>query len=390
MYYTAITQQLASVFPKGYHSCKGDRKSTRNLLFHKHCKFKQELWFTVLVSLLLLAVSSCMAQENVLQLLEKEFQKVVASTRPTVVKVVATQRAQIQLQPTEKKMFVNRQNIGSGIIIDTAGHIVTTTFDADVKKIEVIFNNGKSSPAKLIGEDSLTDIAVFHVETDYSEPVARMRPGDSSKINAGSWIVTVGNSYGNSPIISFGIVSGWDTLPKQLCTDVIKINAPVTPGNSGGAVVNTTGEVVGMILAVLTESTPWNFYTDLPKVTEFEFFSSSQGWGNQDITFAIPIETVLTVAKEIIAHGKVRRGWLGVDIKNSESGVHVTKVHQNSPAHKIGLLPRDIILEFDSTPVKSYPELLRCVSRNLPKAQINLKISRNGHERNYVVTLGAR
>ncbi len=375
---------------------ESNKKQTVHLLYEKNwpviAKSKAGLLLTALVSMLLSPAASSIAQESALQVLEKEFQKVVTSARTAVVKVVVTQQRHVQLPTTQQKMLMTSQSIGSGIIIDTDGYIATTTFDKDVQTIQVIFNNGKSSSAKLIGEDSLTDIAVLQVPRDKIGPALRMRQGDSTKIDTGSWVVTVGNSYGNSPMISFGIVSGWDTLPNHLCTNLIKINAPVTPGNSGGAIVNTAGETVGMILAVLAEPSTTDVYTRLPEVTEFRIAPLSQRWVHQEITFAIPIETVTMTAKEIITHGRVARGWLGVDVEitSGKLGCIITKVHKDSPAHRIGLLPRDVILEFDNTPMRTYPELLRCVTGTKPNTRIDLKISRNGHERNYVVTLGER
>lgn len=379
-------------------------------------KLKRIQFVTALFSLVFYAVAPSFSKENVIQLLEKEFQKVATSARPAVVKVVATHGTALQLQPNTEKLLVTRQNIGSGIVIDTEGHVVTTMLDMDANKIEVIFNDSTVSPAKLLGVDTLTDIAVLQVERKVPMQVKR---GDSSKIDTGSWVVTIGSSYGNNPIISFGIVSGWDTLPDQFCAKLIKINAPVTPGNSGGAVVNTAGEVVGMILAVLTEPNGWNLHTNsiLPKavkddvsqlfgqlvppvslvpplprddITQLFGQPLTRMWNNQGITFAIPIETVKSVATEIIKHGKVARGWLGVQIEAGEFGIYVTEVIEDSPAHKSGILVEDIILEFDNAPVQTYGELLRCVGSALPNTEIILKIYRKGREQHYTVTLGER
>ena len=222
--------------------------------------------------------------------------------------------------------------------------------------------------------------------------------GDSSKINTGSWVVTIGGSYGHSPIISFGIVGGWDTLPNQMCGELIKINAAVTPGNSGGAVVNTSGEVVGMILAVLSE--PPNTANSManallqrgvaPDITQFLLQEPSQDVRNQEITFAMPMETVHAIAEEIIEHGKVARGWLGVEVDVSEVGVFVKSVAEGSPAHKGGLLPRDFILEFNKVPVRSYDDLLRCVVTERPATKVQLKIGRNGTEQHCTVILGEK
>ena len=383
-----------------------------------------------MLSLLFYAITPSVANENVLQLLEKEFQKVVTDTRSAIVKVVATQR----IPPNAEKSVFSRQEIGSGIVINTTGHVVTTTFEMEIpSKIEVIFNNGVVSPAELIGTDIFTDIAVLRVAegpltvlqtTTHSlkskktaapapSPALSQRKtlmpsefkttvpvkwGDSSKIDTGSWVVTIGSSYGQSPIVSFGIVGGWDTLPNQLCRELIKINAAVTPGNSGGAVINTSGEIVGMILAVLTE--PPNTTNSLadtlfqnevpPDIAQFFVQEQPQESRTQEITFAMPIETVRAVAEEIIEHGKVARGWLGVEVDVGELGVFVTGVVAGSPAQESGLLPRDLILEFNEMPVRSYDELLRCVVTERPTTKIQLKIHRNGTEQHCTVILGEK
>ena len=380
-----------------------------------------------MLSLLFYAVTPSIANENVLQMLEKEFQKVVTETRSAVVKVVATQR----IPPNAENLVFTRQEIGSGIVINTTGHVVTTTFEMETpSKIEIIFNNGTGATAELIGTDIFTDIAVLRVAEEPPIPLsaklstktngtvapsaapvqrkALMTPefktvipvkwGDSSKTDTGSWVVTIGSAYGNSPIVSFGIVGGWDTLPNQLCDELIKINAAVTPGNSGGAVINTSGEIVGMILAVLTEpANTTNIAVDAlleeninPDIAKLLVQESSSESRTQEITFAIPIETVRAVAEEIIEHGKVARGWLGVEVDVSESGVFVTGVIEGSPADKSEILPRDFILEFNEVPVRSYHELLRCVASERPETRVQLKIYRNGTQQRRTVILGER
>jgi serine protease DegS len=369
------------------------------------------------LSLLFCVVIPGFANESVLQILEKDFQRVVTDARPAVVKVVATQVIPVPLPPNVEALAFTRQNIGSGIVIDTAGHVVTTTFEMETpSKIEVIFSDKRVSAAKLIGTDILTDIAVLRIANTSRESTAptnavksptvpgewiELTPprkwGDSSKIDTGSWVVTIGSTYGHSPIVSFGIVGGWDTLPNQLCGELIKINAAVTPGNSGGAVVNTSGEVVGMIFAVLTDPTNANSPADTLfekqgdiDIRQFLVQPPLLGTRNQEITFAIPIETVNAVAKEIIEHGKVARGWLGVEVDVGELGVFVTGVIENSPAHKGGLLPDDLILEFNEVPVHSYDELLRCVVSKRPATKVRLKIGRGGTEQHYTVILGEK
>ena len=386
---------------------------------------KRQQFIIGIFSLLFYAVTPSIANENTLQLLEKEFQKVVTEAHSAVVKVVATQ----MIPPNAEKSVFTRQEIGSGIVINTTGHVVTTTFEMETpSKVEVIFNDGTVSPAELIGTDIFTDIAVLrtaeaHLKTvrskkaksaaivlssaptqrqtimpSTSKTTVSVKWGDSSKINTGSWVVTIGSSYGQSPIVSFGIVGGWDTLPNQMCGELIKINAAVTPGNSGGAVINTSGEIVGMIFAVLTEppDTTKALADTLfpqgvsPDIEQFLAPERSQENRTQEITFAMPMETVRAVAEEIIEHGKVARGWLGVEVDVSEVGVFVTGVVDGSPAHKSGLLPRDLILEFNKVPVRSYDELLRCVVTERPATKVQLKIGRNGSEQHCTVILGEK
>ena len=386
---------------------------------------KRQQFIIGMFSLLFYAVTPSIANENTLQLLEKEFQKVVIDAHSAVVKVVATQ----MIPPNAEKSVFTRQEIGSGIVINTTGHVVTTTFEMETpSKVEVIFNDGTVSPAELIGTDIFTDIAVLrvveaHLKTvrskkaksaalalssapsqrktimpNTSKTTVSVKWGDSSKINTGSWVVTIGSSYGQSPIVSFGIVGGWDTLPNQMCGELIKINAAVTPGNSGGAVINTSGEIVGMIFAVLTEPPDTtNALADTllpqgvsPDIEKFLVPERSQENRTQEITFAMPMETVRAVAEEIIEHGKVARGWLGVEVDVSEVGVFVTGVVDGSPAHKSGLLPRDLILEFNKVPVRSYDELLRCVVTERPATKVQLKIGRNGSEQHCTVILGEK
>lgn len=379
-------------------------------------KLKHQQSIIGMLSLLFSVVMPGFANESVLQRLETDFQRIVTEARPTVVKVVATQGVPVPLSWNTEELALMRQNIGSGIVIDPAGHIVTTTFEmGPPSKIEVIFNDKRVFSAKLIGTDVFTDIAVLRVtgplresapptnpikSSTASDPWLELTPphkwGDSSKIDTGSWVVTIGSSYGQSPIVSFGIVGGWDTLPNQMCDELIKINAAVTPGNSGGAVVNTSGEVVGMILAVLTEPTAMNSPLDTLfekqddiDITQF-LARPPLVVRNQEITFALPIETVRAVAKEIIEHGKVARGWLGVEVDVGDLGVLVTGVIENSPAHKGGLLPEDLILEFNEVPVHSYAELLRCVVSKRPQTEVRLKVGRDGVEQHCTVILGEK
>lgn len=316
------------------------------------------------------------ANNNVLQLFEKEFKKVIKTASPAVVKVLATQNVRNRLQENIGNITTLQQDISSGILLDKNGHIATTSFSFNPNYIEVVFHNNKKSVAKVIGIDKLTDIVVLKVDDELPK---RVKQGDSTQLGTGSFVFTIGSTQGNHPIVSFGIVCGCEFLPELPCDELIKINVPISPGNSGGAVINTSGEVVGMIMAILTEQTDFGLLQ--PPI---------QLMKTQEITFALPIETVKSVADEIIKNGKVSRGWLGVDIETNNYGVFITRVVQDSPAHKSGLLPRDIILEFNNDPIRHYFELLRRVGTTTPRTDITLKIQRDGRVLSHTVKLGER
>ena len=354
---------------------------------------------------------STVAEESVLQSMEREFQAIVKSVQPSVVEVVATCTATTQkiardqrtLIDDESEAVVYYQNIGSGIIIDSAGHVVTTAGVVDnADEIEVVFADGERASGTLLGVDVPTDIAVLSVEND---SLPQMRIGDSDQINTGSWVITVGSSYGQSPTLSFGTVSGLEILPNRPFYDAIKINASVNPGNSGGAVVNTSGEIVGVIAAKmedpylkqisqwLSSPTPGLFQTQATMLNAGTSFE--QTWTRSDIGFAIPINTVKHIAEQLTRHGKVSRGWLGVRLEQERErttavGVRVTGVSKDSPAHKSGIRYRDVIVEFKGKPVHTFLELKKRVASFSPDTRVTVKINRDGQLLLREVVLGSR
>ena len=293
--------------------------------------------------------------------MEREFQAIVKSVQPSVVEVVATCTVTAQKVSGRQKTLLAEaptaafcyENIGSGIIIDSSGHIVTTAGVVEnADGIEVVFADGERTAATLLGVDALTDIAVLSVENNN---LPQTRIGDSDQIDTGAWVITVGCSYGHSPTLAFGTVSGLEILPDRPFYDAIKINASVNPGNSGGAVVNTSGEIVGVIAAKMedpylkqishwlnlpTPELPQGQATMLNTGTPF-----GQIWTRSEVGFAIPINTVKHIAEQLTQYGKVPRGWLGVWLEQEAErttavGVRVTKVSEGSPAHKSGIKHR--------------------------------------------------
>ena len=262
----------------------------------------------VLAVSLLSHLSPAFAGGSVLQSMEHEFQAIVKSVQPSVVEIIATCTVDApRISRNGKGLLVDdltaatcHQDIGSGIIIDSAGHIITTAAVVkDADQIEVVFADGQRTLGEFLEVDPLTDIAVLSVE---SESLPQTKIGDSDQIDTGSWAITVGSSYGHSPTFSLGIVSGMEILPNRPFYDAIKINAPVNPGNSGGAVANTSGEVIGVIAATLAEPhvnhisqrldfTPPGFSQGQSPIFGAEALPG-QVWMKGEISFAIPIKVV--------------------------------------------------------------------------------------------------
>jgi serine protease Do len=234
------------------------------------------------------------------------------------------------------------EGLGTGFIVSADGLIITNQHvTAGADSIVVTLRDGTDLPARLLGEDARTDIAVLKVDTT-GLPVAVR--GSSRRLQIGDWVVAVGNPYGyllgnSEPSVTAGVVSGLnrDLLPNDerggvgsgLYVDMIQTDAAINPGNSGGPLVNAAGEVVGVNAFILTQS-----------------------GGNVGLGFAIPIERALRVAQEIRANGRVRRGWIGLEIAprarsatswRRQTGVPIQRIAPGGPADRAGLKPDDVI-----------------------------------------------
>ena len=219
------------------------------------------------------------------------------------------------------------------------------------------------------------------VEHDYPTQTTL---GDSDQLRPGSWVVTVGCSFGACPTLAFGIVNGFEVLSDNPLYEAIQINAPVKPGNSGGAVANTSGQIVGVITATLAQAQPL-FDNPAERPRHHGIMSG------RDISFAIPIKTVQTIASHIIKHGVVSRGWLGVRVDDLDpNGVQTKSVDKNSPAEHAGILPDDIIVNFNGTSVTRYADLLQLVTSSAPNTPVNVTVLRGNERVTLDVVLGAR
>jgi len=281
-------------------------------------------------------------------------------------------------QGFRRGMTPKQQGAGSGVIVTKDGYILTNNHvvdGADEVKVQV-GEDSEEFTAKVVGKDPKTDIAVIKIESS-SRSFDAVTTADSDKIQVGDVVLAVGNPFGIGQTVTMGIVSatGRATLGMEY-EDFIQTDAAINPGNSGGALVDAHGRLIGINTAII-----------------------SRTGGNQGIGFAVPINLARSVMENLIEHGRVIRGFMGVniqdvtpalakefDLKDAE-GALVADITPNSPAEKAGLESGDVILEFNGKPVRDSRSLKLQVAQITPGTEVGLKISRGGKVKELEVTL---
>lgn len=265
---------------------------------------------------------------------------------------------------------------GSGVIISEDGYIVTNNHVIkDATELEVTLNNKKAYKAKLIGTDAKMDIALLKIDSEDKLPYSTF--ADSDQVKVGEWVLAVGNPYNLNSTVTAGIVSAKArNLDTNGIQSFIQTDAAVNPGNSGGALVNTRGELIGINTMI---SSPTGSYAGY--------------------SFAIPSNITRKIIEDIMEFGNVQRGALGIvgneingqmskelGIKDTQ-GYYISKVLKNSGAEKAGLRKGDVILKLDSQTITSFPELTGYISTKRPNDRINVTILREGKNMVIPVTL---
>lgn len=258
----------------------------------------------------------------------------------------------------------NASGSGSGLIVDRDGHIVTNNHViGDATEIEVRFSDHTKLIAHVVGRDPDTDLAVLKVTTD--RPLSSARFGDSAGVKVGQWVLAVGNPFGLDRTVTLGVVSGIgrENINLSRYENFIQTDASINPGNSGGPLFNLRGEVIGINTAII------NF---------------AQGIG-----FAIPSNMAKQVIDQLLAKGKVVRGWLGVGIQPLTAelakkfgvaegeGVLVNEVFEKDPAALAGIKPGDVIVRIDGVLVDSPNKLSRLIGTLTPGATSKIDVVRD-------------
>ncbi len=278
-------------------------------------------------------------------------------------------------QPPQQR---RTQSAGSGVIIDAENGTVLTNHHVvkGADEITVALNDGRSFKAELIGSDPDVDIAVLRIE---AKELTAVNISDSEKLEVGDFVAAIGNPFGLGQTVTTGIVSalGRTGLGIEGYENFIQTDASINPGNSGGALVNLRGELVGVNTAILAPS-----------------------GGNVGIGFAIPINMAMASIEQILDHGEVRRGQLGViiqdltsdlaeafDIDSQQRGAVIAEVQEGSAAEKAGLEAGDVVVELDGKAISSSAQLRNEVGLRRVGDKISLKVLRKGKEKTFKATL---
>ena len=284
---------------------------------------------------------------------------------------------QFRGMPGPRSMPESREanSLGSGFIISANGEILTNAHVVDgADEILVKLADNTEKVAKVIGLDKASDVALLKIDAE-GLPVVLV--GDSSQLEVGDWVLAIGSPFGLEHTATQGIVSALGrSLPDGNYVPFIQTDVAVNPGNSGGPLFNIRGEVVGI---------------------NSQIYSRSGGY--MGLSFAIPINTATTVARQLAASGRVERGWLGVGIQslNGElarsfgldkpAGALVGQVDKTGPASKAGLKPGDVILEFNGHPISQSADLPPMVGETRPGTEVALKVWRDKKPRTIKLTV---
>ena len=277
-----------------------------------------------------------------------------------------------------------RESLGSGFIVDPRGYIITNNHVVD--KADRIYvklasdpEGNQGRPAKVIGVDKQTDIAVIKIQTDTQLPTVKM--GNSDGAQVGDWVVAIGEPFGLAKTVTAGIISSKNRTVEQgpagEFQHFLQTDAAINPGNSGGPLVNMAGEVIGMNTAIFTQSA-----------------------GNEGIGFAMPANTVIDVYNQLIGpEHKVSRGSIGIGFQanpNSavarvygfKAGVIISSVTPGQPAANAGLKPGDIITTIDGHQIKDGNDLVSIISSHKPGSTVEMSYLRGGQQMHATVTIG--
>jgi S1-C subfamily serine protease len=285
------------------------------------------------------------------------------ATEPVAAVAAAVAPAVVQIETT--------QGLGSGFIYDASGLILTAGHVVDgAQQVQVRLADGTRLTGTVVGTDDSTDVAVVRIPQREGLPVAKLATG--VPLQVGQMAIAIGSPFGLDQTVTAGIVSavGRSTETPGGVIPAVQTDAPINSGNSGGALVDRQGRIIGINDSIIT--------------------GNSANSGNVGVGFAIPIDIAKVVADKLVAGQSTEAGYLGVagaDATGDRAGAALTQVESGSPAAKAGLTTDDVVVEADGRKVASMIDLAAEIRTNEPGSTIRLKVLRNGKERTVEVTL---
>ena len=306
------------------------------------------------------------------------FAPLVRRVAPAVVNISSTMKKSGDLGRLNGRVSseLARTALGSGFIIDPAGYVVTNNHVIEnATAIKVILNDGEEHPAKLIGVDTKTDLALLKI--DAGHPLPAVAFGNSDEASIGDWVIAVGNPFGLGGTVTAGIISGRQRdLKRGPFDDFLQIDAPLNRGNSGGPLFNAQGQVIGINSAI-----------------------ASPNGGSVGIGFAIPAALAQPALAELRSSGKVVRGWLGISLQKvtpeiaeglgfgKPRGAMVSSITPDAPAAQAGMQQGDVVVRYDGKPIESVHDLPLLIAETRVGSTVDLVVWRKGHEVTLHVTV---
>ncbi len=266
--------------------------------------------------------------------------------------------------------------LGSGFIISPDGYILTNTHViANMDEVSVKLTNKKEYRAKVVGADQYTDVALLKID---GKDLPTVKIGDPQRVEPGEWVAAIGSPFGFESSVTVGVVSAKGRLlPAGSYVPFIQTDVAVNPGNSGGPLFSTSGEVIGINSQIY-----------------------SQTGGYMGIAFAIPINIAMDIAKQLQESGRVTRGWIGIQVQEltvdlasafglkEPKGALVSAVQRGGPAEKAGIQPGDVILSLNGQAIANSADLARFVGSTRPGSTVKTEVWRKGNAVTVEVTLG--
>ncbi|UCE66972.1 MAG: PDZ domain-containing protein [Candidatus Zixiibacteriota bacterium] len=331
-----------------------------------------KIFVSVIIATFILSGSS--ADAGLSGSLDKELTSLIEKTEPYLV--------------TVKGDGTWRNLIATGIVYNEEGYVITSSPAYMAADFEVTFANGESYDAEPVGVDHETGLALLRIKGKRQFQVPAW--GSPSKLDKGSWILFVGNSYDTPSSVNIGTYKGKDD------EGLLELNLNVNPGSSGGAVLNTDGEVIGILIAVEFSPGTKKFFRHNMKFGDY-YLSKDRGRSGET-ALALPIEQARDIVEQLIEHGEIKRGFLGINQKNLtdeqkrenniDGGIMVTDVVDDSPADKAGLREDDIIVKIDGKSIEGIGDLYSTIRSHKPGDRVNITYIRDGKTKRIDVELG--